>query len=79
MPNMPFICRGRPRVAPLFLRYNVTEDYYSIANAAGNFPKIKIDARGSRDPTFITREIVTRPDRRARARARTAIVVFPLS
>lgn len=48
---MPFI--PQPFGALVFLRYSITEDYRSIASTAGNFPKIKIDARGTCDPTFI--------------------------
>lgn len=53
---MPFI--PQPFRALVFLRYGITGDYHSIANTAGNFPKIKIGARGTCDPTFI-RETVT--------------------
>lgn len=55
---MPFIPRPYCR-ALVFPRYSITPgDYRSIASAAGNFPKIKIGARGTCDPTFI-RESVT--------------------
>lgn len=44
---MPFISRLRVG-ALVFLRYGVNGDYRSIANTAGNFPKIKIGGLAER-------------------------------